>query len=86
MHQSSMVKYLNPLNPAFQAKVDATTAALAQYMHISMATTKANYLMYTQLLQQSSLWAFIDAFRIFGLLALIIIPFAFLIEKKKKCQ
>ena len=86
MHQSSMVKYLNPLNPAFQAKVNATTAALSQYMHISMATTKANYLMYTQLLQQSSLWAFIDAFRIFGLLALIIIPLAFLIEKKKKVQ
>ncbi|MFA7658258.1 MAG: DHA2 family efflux MFS transporter permease subunit [Candidatus Gastranaerophilaceae bacterium] len=83
-HQFSMVKFLNPLNPAFHAKVTALKMALAQYMHISAADIKANYLMYTQLLQQSNLWAFIDAFRIFGLIALIIIPLVFLLEGNKK--
>ena len=84
MHQFSMVKSLNPLNPVFQAKVTTVKMALAQYMHISVAETKANYLMYTQLLQQANLWAFMDAFRIFGLIALIITPLVFLMDKAEK--
>lgn len=50
-------------------------------MHISLAEVKANYLMYVQLLQQSNLWAFMYAFRIFGLVALIFIPIVFLLDK-----
>lgn len=84
MHQFSMVKHLNSLNPVFQTKVTMVKMALAQYMNISVADTKANYLLYTQLLQQANLWAFIDAFRIFGLLALIIIPLVFLLDGNKK--
>ncbi|MFA7658260.1 MAG: DHA2 family efflux MFS transporter permease subunit [Candidatus Gastranaerophilaceae bacterium] len=74
MHQFSMVGYLNPLNPAFQYKVTAMTAALSKYSHVSLAQTKANYLMYVELLKQSNLWAFMDAFRIFGLICFLIIP------------
>lgn len=74
MHQFSMVGFLNPLNPAFQHKVSVMTAALAKYCALPLAEQKANYLMYAQLLQQSNLWGFMDAFRIFGLLCFIIIP------------
>jgi len=84
MHQFNMVKHLNQLNPIFNTKVTAVKMGLAQYMHISIAEIKANYLMYTQLLQQSNLWAFMDAFRIFGVLALIVIPLVFLLDKNKK--
>lgn len=84
VHQYSMVEHLNPLNPVFHTKVHTVKMALAQYMHISVAEIKANYLMYAQLLQQSNLWAFMDAFRIFGLVALIIIPIVFLLDKTKK--
>jgi len=73
-HQMSMVGYLNPLNPVFKYKVAAMTAALSKYSHVSLAGQKANYLMYVDLLKQSSLWAFMDAFRIFGLICFLIIP------------
>jgi len=80
IHQISMVGYLNPLNPVFKAKVTAMTMALAKYSHVSLAQTKANYLMYGELLKQSSLWAFMDAFRICGLICFMIIPILFLMK------
>lgn len=84
VHQYSMVKHLNPLNPAFAAKVNAVKMGLAQYMHISVAEHKANLLMYSELLRQSNLWAYMDAFRIFGVLALILVPLVFTLDKNKK--
>lgn len=83
MHQYSMVGYLNTLNPVFRYKVAAMTAAFSKYSHVSLASTKANYLMYVELLKQSSLWAFMDAFRIFGLLCLMIIPILFFMKPAK---
>lgn len=83
-HQYDMVGYLNPLNPVFQQKVKAMAAALAQYSHISLANTKANYLMYASLLKQSNLWAFMDAFRIFGLLCFVTLPLLLLIKPHKE--
>jgi len=80
VHQSSMVGYLNPLNPVFQYKVAAMTTGLSKYFHVSLAHTKANYLMYGELLRQSSLWAFMDTFRIFGLICFLIIPILFLMK------
>lgn len=74
MHQHSMVGYLNPLNPVFQYKVSKMTAMLSQYSALPLANQKANYLMYIELLKQSNLWAFMDAFRIFGLICFLIIP------------
>lgn len=82
-HQHQMVGYLNPLNPVFQHKVNAMTSALAKYSHITLAQTKANYLMYSELLSQSNLFAFMDAFRIFGLLCFLIIPILFLMKPHK---
>lgn len=79
-HQYDMVGNLNPLNPVFQQRVQAMTGALAKYSHITLAQTKANYMMYSQLLGQSTLFAFMDAFRIFGLLCFIIIPILFLMK------
>lgn len=79
-HQTNMVGYLNTLNPAFQIKVAAMTGALTKYSHISLAQVQANYLMYVELLKQSSLWAFMDAFRIFGLICFLIIPILFFMK------
>jgi len=73
-HQSGMVGYLNPLNPVFQAKVQGMTMALSKYSAFPLAQQKANYLMYADLLKQSNLWAFMDAFRIFGLICFLTAP------------
>lgn len=86
MHQFGMVKHLNNLNPVFAYKVGATKAMLSQYMHVSVADYKANYLMYAELLKQANLWAFMDAFRVFGLIALGAIPLVFLMKKNSGSQ
>lgn len=83
-HQISMVGYLNPLNPVYKYKVAAMTAALAKYSHVTLAGTKANYLMYVELLKQSNLWAFMDTFRIFGLICFMIIPILFFMKAHQK--
>lgn len=80
MHQYNMVGYLNPLNPVFQYKVKVMTAALVKYTALPVAQYKANYLMYVELLRQSTLWAFMDAFRVFGLLCFLIIPLLFFMK------
>lgn len=79
-HQYEMVGYLNPLNPVFQHKVSTMTFALSKYFALPVAQIKANYLMYVDLLKQSSLWAFMDAFRIFGLICFLIIPILFFMK------
>lgn len=84
MHQFGMVEHLNPLNPVFHYKFTMAKMALANFMHISIASIKANYIMYGELLKQSSLWAFIDTFRIFGLIAILIIPLVFLLDGHHK--
>ncbi|HNW25259.1 MAG TPA: DHA2 family efflux MFS transporter permease subunit [Candidatus Gastranaerophilaceae bacterium] len=83
VHQNMMVGNLNPLNPAFQYKVSAMTAAFSKYFALPLAQQKANYLMYVELLKQSSLWAFMDAFRIFGVICFIIMPLLLFMKPHK---
>lgn len=84
MHQNMMVGYLNPLNPAFQAKVQAMTGAFAQHSALPVAVQKANYLMYIELMKQSTLCAFMDSFRIFGLMCFLVIPIILLMKPHVK--
>ena len=79
-HQISMVGYLNPMNPVFTYKIKAMTAALSAHSHWTLASLKAHYLMYGELLRQSSLWAFMDTFRIFGVICFLIIPLLFFMK------
>ena len=83
MHQYMMVGKLSELNPVFIERVQTTTGALAQYTSIDVARHMANYTQYGTLIKQSTLWAFMDSFRIFGLLCLMLIPLLFLFKKSK---
>ena len=78
-----LVGNLNDLNENFIERMQSTTAALAQYTHVSVANYMAQYSMYGQLVKQATLWAFIDAFRVFGVLCLIVIPLLLLIKRRK---
>lgn len=86
VHQSNMVGNLNPMNPVYQYKVKAMTLALAKYGHMTLASQKANYYMYITLLKQSNLWAFVDSFRLFGLISFMIIPLVFLFKNHHKAK
>lgn len=83
MHQYMMVGKLSELNPVFVERFQNTAAGLSQYTEISVAQYMAQTTLYKQLIQQSTLWAFMDSFRIFGLLCLIIIPLLLFIRSNK---
>ncbi len=84
MHQAHMVGHLHDLNTVFVEKLSANIAGLSQYFDVPLATLKANYLMYRELLVQSSLWAYMDVFRITGIVCLIMIPLVFLFNYNVK--
>ena len=84
VHQYMLVGKLHELNPVFTAKMQSTAGALSAYAHQSVAQYMAQYSLYGDLIKQSTLWAFIDSFRIFGLLCFIVIPLLGLMKKIKK--
>jgi DHA2 family multidrug resistance protein len=81
VHQAHAVKSLTDLNTVYQTKIAMTTAALSQHVDSVTAAYMAKYSLYGQLIQQSTLWGFIEAFRIVGLVAILIIPLIFLLKK-----
>ncbi len=62
----------------------AMTGAFAQYSALPVAAQKANFLMYSELLKQCYLCAFMDAFRIVGILCFLIIPIILLMKPHVK--
>ena len=83
-HQYMLVGKLSELNPVFIERVQTTAGALSAYTEHSVAQYMAQYSYYGQLVKQSTLWAFIDSFRIFGVLCLAVIPLLLLMKKIKK--
>lgn len=84
VHQYMLVGKMNELNPIFVERLQATAGALSVYTQGSVAEYMAEYSLYGQLIKQSTLWAFIDSFRIFGVLCLAVIPLLFFLKKAKK--
>lgn len=83
VHQYMMVGNLTELNEAFVQRINTYTAALSQYYPTEVARHMAEYLQYGTLIKQSTLWAFMDAFRIFGLLCFALIPLLLLLKRSK---
>ena len=83
MHQYMMVGKLSMLNPVFVERFQTIGGAFAKYTSPDMAQYMSQYMMYRQLIQQSTLWAFMDAFRIFGLACFVIIPLLLFIKANK---
>lgn len=83
MHQYMMVGKLSELNPVYTERIQSTAGALSQYTSIDVAHHMAQYVQYGTLIKQSTLWAFMDSFRIFGLLCFALIPLLLLFKKSK---
>lgn len=86
MHQFMMVKNLTDLNPEFTARIAAMKGAFMQLTSQNVAEYMAQYSAYGTMVKQSTLFGFIDAFRIFGLLAFALIPLFFLIKVPKSMK
>lgn len=86
VHQYMMVGKLHDLNPVFVERLQSTAGALSAFTEHAVSQYMAQYSMYGQLVKQSTLWAFIDSFRIFGLLCFVAIPLLLLMRKTKKAE
>jgi DHA2 family multidrug resistance protein len=83
-HQSLLVRHINPFNPNLQSFLARSRSAFAQGIQTGgSATGEAMGYLYRNLLQQSSMLAYIDDFRIMGVISLAMIPLVFLLRQKK---
>ena len=83
IHQAYLVEHLTPLNEVFAQKVGALTAFFSQFTNVSTAHYMAQYSIYGSLVQQASLWGFMEAFRWCGVLAIFAACLVFLMKNPK---
>jgi DHA2 family multidrug resistance protein len=80
-HQALMVEHMTSTNPAFVQQLGMAQHAFARQGDSVAATTKAYGVLYQTLDNQAHLWAFVDNFRFFCLMALSCIPLVFLFKR-----
>lgn len=86
-HQSVLTSVATPTNPAFQARLSGLTSTLnhAGLSHYD-ASRQAYGRIYGLILQQSSALAYIDVFWTIGILAAMVIPVVFIMNKNRPGQ
>jgi DHA2 family multidrug resistance protein len=80
-HQAYLVAHTTPYDPAFLRTLATAKAMLAAQTGTVTATLQSYQVVYTRVLQQARLWAFVDNFRLFGFLCLVCLPLIFLIQR-----
>lgn len=81
IHQHYMVGNLSDFNFAYQTKVSALAGAFSSLTDAATAKYMAMYTLYGDLIKQSTLWGYMETFRIYGLALFIIIPLVLFIRK-----
>jgi DHA2 family multidrug resistance protein len=81
VHQASMVAHLTPYDLGFNQHLEIAQHALTATSGSYQAHQQALGLVYNSLLQQASLWAFVENFRLFGVLCLACLPFVLLFKR-----
>lgn len=83
-HQALMVSNLSATDPAFVQSVDAARNYLSRQTDPVTALHQAYALIGSSVDAQAHLWAFVDNFRVFALLALGSLPLIFLFRRVKR--
>ncbi len=82
-HQALLISHLTPYDPVYQQQYHA----LYSHFHTQTGAFASNQLalgaIYQNLVGQATLLAYVDDFRILGILSLLCIPLAFLFQKVK---
>ena len=81
VHQAMMVAHLTPYDPAYNHTLAVAQQALTPASGSYAAHQQALGLVYNSLLQQSSVWAFVENFRWFGVLCLACLPLILLFKR-----
>jgi len=82
-HQARMVGHLTATDRPFAQRLDAAKQMLSQHADPVTATKQAYATVYSLLDRQAHLWAYVDNFYIFGLLAVLAMPLIFLFKRPK---
>lgn len=81
VHQNGLVKYLSETNPIFAERLQAYTGAFISQAGDSLnAAYMAGKILYNQLLQQSSLCAYMTTFKVFSISCFVILPMMFILK------
>lgn len=80
MHQNFLVDNLSNFNMVFQQKMNSLTHTFMSTASYTYAHNKANAYFYKQMVAQSTLFAYVDAFATVALLAFILIPLPFFMK------
>ena len=83
-HQALMVGHLTPTDPVFRERLAAAKKVLGAARRSCASLSQAYSVIYSTLDHQAHLWAFVDNFRLFGLLALGGIPLIFLFKRIRR--
>jgi len=82
IYQGYLVDKMTMLNTIFANKITALTAQFVSLGHDTLtATGMAQAMLYKQLIQQSTLCAFINAYRIYAILVLVLLPLVLLLKR-----
>jgi DHA2 family multidrug resistance protein len=84
-HQSDLSAHTTHYNAAFQAKLNGLVAAIERTgTSTSDALHKATAALYGQLVQQSTVLAYIDALQVLGIVTALMVPLLLLTQRPKK--
>jgi DHA2 family multidrug resistance protein len=83
-HESRLVERINPMNAAYQNMINGTTGTLmAHGANATHATAQAHSMIYGVLERQAVMLAFLDNFKMLGVVFFAIIPIFFLMKRPK---
>lgn len=84
--QTHLVGFLDPQNSVYAEKLAAMTSYLCQFDVYSVALLKAKGMIYNQLLQQATLCAYMETFRVWGIVTFLCLPLLLLYGRRKKAN
>lgn len=83
LHQALLTAHLSPYDPAMLQQLQAIREALAPQVGPVAAAQQAWDVLYGTLVQQATLWAYVDTFRTLAVLCLACIPLVLLFRKAR---
>lgn len=85
IHQMTMVQFLNDGNNVYMERLNAMTSSfLSHNFEYQNALHMAQGQMYNMLKQQATLWGYVETFRYFALAVVLILPFVYFLDEKRK--
>lgn len=83
VHQNMLINHLHDTNNIYVDRISALSGTFSSMTDSFTANTMAQSQIYSQLVQQSHLWAYIDTFRWFAFATFMLIPMLIFIKKPK---